>query len=218
MKRPSFTLIELLVVVAIIAVLVALLLPALASARENARMVKCQSNLRQIAMAFSFYLDEYNNVFPCAYQTNYWGPMWFQGEEVGKYLSKAPGVWRCDSDRAPYVTWTQNYGDSSALDLSYNFNAGFVRANGFRRFSRLSEPGRTCMAGDRGADDCPHNKIAYVMDNYGMFVQMFPLNRHSGGINVCFFDGHQERIPRNDYRLAYDSFNWASLFWLPWTY
>lgn len=62
--RVAFTLIELLVVVAIIAVLIAILLPALTSARENARGVVCMSNLRQMGMVFSYYLNDFNNKLP----------------------------------------------------------------------------------------------------------------------------------------------------------
>jgi prepilin-type N-terminal cleavage/methylation domain-containing protein len=62
-KAESFTLIELLVVVAIIAVLVSMLLPALKSAREAARSVTCQSNLRQLGIFVSLYTEAHNGTF-----------------------------------------------------------------------------------------------------------------------------------------------------------
>jgi len=64
MKRKSFTLIELLVVVAIIAVLVALLLPALAQARKQMRLIACQSNLRQLGLGYAQYVNDNKGFLP----------------------------------------------------------------------------------------------------------------------------------------------------------
>ena len=67
MKKRGFTLVELLVVIAIMAVLIAILLPALAKARENARNILCQTNLKGYGTAYIMYTDDYEQQFPNSY-------------------------------------------------------------------------------------------------------------------------------------------------------
>ena len=81
----SFTLIELLVVVAIIAVLVAMLLPALSRARESARTVVCQSNLRECGLAIYYYANDYNEYAPPPY-SHHGSTVWYI--YLSKYLKR----------------------------------------------------------------------------------------------------------------------------------
>lgn len=70
--RTAFTLIELLVVVGIIAILVAILLPAVAKAKEYGRKVTCGSNMKQIALALQSYADDFGDMYPLAWIDQPW--------------------------------------------------------------------------------------------------------------------------------------------------
>jgi prepilin-type N-terminal cleavage/methylation domain-containing protein len=87
----GFTLIELLVVVAIIALLISILMPSLAGAREQARQVKCLSNLKQVGVAMTHYFLDYSDWFPFAKSNYHAMHGFYYGGHPGR-----PGWWGYD--------------------------------------------------------------------------------------------------------------------------
>ncbi len=116
--KRGFTLIELLVVIAIIAILAAILFPVFQKVRENARRASCASNEKQLGLAFTQYLQDADETYPCGSQlpTGTAGLGW--GGQIYAYV-KSAGVYKCPDDSTPQTT----NGGSVLYPVSYAYNS-----------------------------------------------------------------------------------------------
>jgi prepilin-type N-terminal cleavage/methylation domain-containing protein len=209
-RRQAFTLIELLVVIAIIAVLAAILLPTLSSAKQKAWQIKCASNLRQIGFAMKMHADDNDGFYPESGSGIHWGETDKTTDKSSWMEQIAPlagntNVFNCpgnaqlphdnqgpfnyfNGDRAAYIA-------SASDPTNRHFASVKSTAIQFPSFYVLS--GDTCgiqnVTGGGSFDPFDADKDDYTQNCVGGSTNGTPFQLwqvHSLGQNILFEDGH----------------------------
>jgi len=174
-KRLAFTLIELLVVIAIIAILAAILFPVFAQAREKARAISCLSNTKQLGLAVTQYVQDYDEMLPM--RQNPYAPPAGPGrgypqiyDLLNPYLKSGNGwmrggVWGCPSAKVP--TQSNQLGWNNRLfpdgDASWNSNKG----GPYYSLAVVDKPADVAILVDKGANAGNDNWMEFLGDQWG---------------------------------------------------
>lgn len=203
-KPYGFTLIELLVVIAIIAILAAILLPALQSARKRGKTSNCNSNQKQMGQIFSFYTNDFGSYFVNHDVTSYnrgslddmsargwcWGNLY--SLLYAKSAKAASRSFMCTVpanfnaiDNTTSGRWTYTYGAAyvkiSQGRFAFNLRHPGIQKNGFSKTMVIGCAGK---GGNGGTPFCKITTKSYSA-SYGQIATL-----HNRRGNLLFIDGH----------------------------
>ncbi len=224
-RRRAFTLVELLVVIGIIAVLIALLLPALQGAREQARTVRCLANVRTLATGVLLYVNDNSGFFPDCEPFGFYDPNtstntitgWvggtsaltsITGGKLYKYVNNT-SVYRCPSDPYPLRLRTV-----SMNGLLGSRNKAYLPEFKIWRLAEARNAEKCILFGEEN-DPRAHGTTPSQAMNRGGYMQ-FPIDIpfshtrdyfddpvpswHRKGTVFAFVDGHAEHWKWQDER------------------
>ena len=222
-RCPAFTLIELLLVIAIIAILAAMLLPTLSRAKMKAQGIYCLNNLKQLQLGVIMYADESQEKFPenpgAGTGLNAWvaGVMtWdtstapnlqntntylLMAGEIGPYLAKNTGIFKCPSDvvlgaRGPRVRSVSMNGFVGDVNNIAN-NIDGQTSHNWRRIMKTGDLALGAANTWIFLDECPDSindgffSVRMQPDASAKWTDV-PASTHNGAGGFSFADGHSE--------------------------
>lgn len=219
--EPAFTLIELLVVIAVIAILAAMLLPALGMAKLRAQSIYCMNNLKQLQLAIEMYADENKQKFPDNPGSTTTLNSWVTGNlswdfppkfpnfqntntalltagEIGRYVARSVGIFKCPADRIPgrWGPRVRSYSMNGFVGDIMNING--KNNPGWRRLMKTSDcispgPARTWVLLDECPDSMNDDFFSVTMQGGAAATWTdVPASTHNGAGGFSFADGHAE--------------------------